>query len=46
MKTPLRHWGTAEKAWVITGGLLGLFVGFMIIRELPSMRREMRLMRM
>jgi hypothetical protein len=46
MKRPSKQWSCAEKAWVITGGMLGLLVGWMIMRELPSLRREIRLMSM
>jgi hypothetical protein len=33
-------------AWLAFGGLLALGITVMIMRELPSMRRELRLMRM
>ena len=36
----------AAKAWVAFGGLLALGLAFLVVRELPSMRRELRLMRM
>ncbi len=34
------------KAWLAFGGLLALGFVVMMIREVPSMRRELRLMRM
>ncbi len=34
------------KAWLIVGGLLAVAVAAMMVREIPSMRRELRLMRM
>ncbi len=37
---------TARNAWFVFGGLLALGVIVMTIRELPSMARELRLMRM
>ena len=42
----LRHGKTAMKAWWAFGGLLALGVTMMIVRELPSMRRELHLIRM
>jgi hypothetical protein len=33
-------------AWLAFGGLLVVGFAFVVIRELPSMRREIRLMRM
>ncbi len=36
----------AQKAWLAVGGLLALGATVMIIREFPSMRRELRLMSM
>ena len=35
-----------RKTWLAVGGLLALGLTFMIMRELPAMRRELRLMRM
>ncbi len=37
---------TARNAWIAFGGLLVLAVVAMTVRELPSMCRELRLMRM
>lgn len=34
------------KAWLIFGGLLAVGFAVMMVREIPSMRRELRLMRM
>jgi len=36
----------ARNAWIAFGGLLALAVIVMTLRELPSMRRELQLMRM
>lgn len=36
----------ASKTWIALGGLLALGLTFMIMRELPSIRRELRLIRM
>ncbi len=36
----------ALAAWIALGGLLALGFGVLVFREIPSMRREMRLMRM
>ncbi len=36
----------AAIAWVAFGSLLALGFAWMVAREVPSMRREMRLMRM
>jgi hypothetical protein len=37
---------TARNAWIAFGSLLALALVAMTVRELPSMRREWRLMRM
>lgn len=37
---------TAKNAWIALGGLVALGIIFMTVRELPSMAREMKLMRM
>ncbi len=37
---------TASFAWLAFGGLLALGCVAMVVRELPSMRRELRLIRM
>lgn len=42
----LRKGKAAVRAWWAFGGLLALGVTMMIVRELPSMRRELRLIRM
>jgi hypothetical protein len=34
------------KAWLTFGGLLLVGVAFVVVRELPSMRRELHLLRM
>lgn len=36
----------AVRAWWVVGGLAALGAAWMFVRELPSMRREMKLMRM
>ena len=36
----------AVLAWYAFGGLLALGVGYLFVRELPSIRRELRIMRM
>jgi hypothetical protein len=33
-------------AWIAFGGLIALGVSLMIVQEIPSMRRELRIMRM
>jgi hypothetical protein len=42
----IRRDNTARNAWIVLGGLVALGVVAMTVRELPSMRREARLMRM
>lgn len=37
---------TARNAWIIVGSLAALGFIAMTVREIPSMRREMRLLRM
>jgi hypothetical protein len=37
---------TAEKAWLAFGGLLALGLTLLFIREIPSLRRELRIMKM
>jgi hypothetical protein len=34
------------RAWLAFGGLLAVGFAYMVIRELPSMRRELRILRM
>lgn len=41
-----RRNNTARNAWIVFGGLLALGFVAMTVREIPSMRREMRLLRM
>ncbi len=41
-----RGTSTAVKAWWAFGGILALGAAYMIIREVPSMRRELRILRM
>jgi hypothetical protein len=35
-----------SKAWLLFGGLFALSVTYLFVRELPSVRREIHLMRM
>jgi hypothetical protein len=37
---------TAAKAWWTLGGLVALGAAYLIVREMPSMRRELRIIRM
>ena len=46
LKENYRRDNAARNAWIAFGGLLALGVIAMTIRELPSMRRELKLMRM
>lgn len=46
MKTERTLTNPALLAWVALGGLLAAGFALMVARELPSMRREARLMRM
>jgi hypothetical protein len=46
MKTPVKNWNCAAKAWLAVGSLVGLGLALMAIMEFPSMRREWRIMRM
>jgi hypothetical protein len=46
IKTERRDSNLARHAWIAFGGLLALGMIMITVRELPSMRREMRLMRM
>lgn len=41
-----RSENTAKNAWIMFGGLVALGIVAMTIRELPSMRREIQLLRM
>jgi hypothetical protein len=42
----IRRDNTARNAWIVFGGLIALGVLAMTVRELPSIRREARLLRM
>jgi hypothetical protein len=42
----MRRNNSAKNAWIAFGGLLALGVIFMTLRELPSINRELKLMRM
>ena len=44
MKT--KNCSLAAKAWLAVGGLMALGLAALFIRELPAMRRELKLMRM
>lgn len=46
MKEQRTSCNAAALAWYAFGGLLALGIAFMVARELPSIRRELRLMRM
>lgn len=46
LKENYRRGNTARNAWIAVGGLLALGVIAITIRELPSMRRELKLMSM
>ena len=41
-----RRENTARNAWIAFGGLLALGILAMTVREIPSMMRELRLIRM
>jgi len=42
----VRRENLARNAWIAVGSLLALGMLAIVVRELPSMRRELRLMRM
>jgi hypothetical protein len=46
MKAQRTSTNPAAMAWVAFGGLLALGFAYIVARELPSIRRELRLMRM
>ena len=46
LKKTFRKEYAARNAWIAFGGLVALGVIVMTIRELPSIRRELKLMRM
>jgi hypothetical protein len=37
---------TIAKAWMAVGGLLAVGLAILVVKEIPAMRRELRLMRM
>ena len=41
-----RRDNTARDAWIVFGGVVALGIATLIIREIPSMRRELKLLRM
>lgn len=41
-----RNSSPAAKAWMALGGLVALGFAFLVVREAPSMRRELRILRM
>ena len=46
MKHRLKKYGPAAQAWMAFGGLLAAGLVLLALREIPSMRRELRIMRM
>jgi hypothetical protein len=46
LKKTFRKENTAKNAWYAFAGLLAVGLIAMTVRELPSMRRELRLLRM
>ncbi len=46
MKTDIKNWSAAAKAWLVVGSLAALGLTLLTMREFPSMRREWRIMRM
>jgi hypothetical protein len=46
VKKVFRNENTARNAWIAFAGLLAVGLIAMTVRELPSMRRELRLLRM
>jgi len=46
LEKTFRKENTAKNAWIAFGGLLALGLIAMTVRELPSMRRELKLLRM
>jgi hypothetical protein len=46
MKTNIKNWSGAAKAWLAVGSLAALGLTLMAVSEFPSLRREWRMMRM
>jgi hypothetical protein len=46
LKRTIRRESNSRNAWLVFGGLLALGLIAMTLRELPSMRRELKLLRM
>jgi hypothetical protein len=46
LRKTFRKENAARNAWIAFGGLLALGLIVLTVRELPSMRRELKLMRM
>jgi hypothetical protein len=46
LQRTFRRDSTAKNAWIAFGGLVALGIIVMTIREIPSMRRELKLLRM
>jgi hypothetical protein len=46
MRKIVRQDNTARNAWIVFGGLIALGIIAITVRELPSIRREARLLRM
>jgi len=46
LKKAFRRDNTARDAWIVFGGLIAFGIIAMTIREIPSMRRELKLLRM
>jgi hypothetical protein len=46
LQRTFRQDNTAKNAWIAFGGLVALGIIVMTIREIPSMRRELKLLRM
>ena len=46
MQIKSKECSPAAKAWWALGGLVGVVLAALFIRELPSLRRELRLLRM
>jgi hypothetical protein len=46
MKNRLKNYSPAAQAWMAFGGLMALGLVLLVVREIPSMRRELQMMRM